>query len=78
MSRPCGFATLTLLTSRWIGITSACELLAQLAHDHVLPRAFLAAFPYTKALYVSILSFVGFSGAIYASTGANLVVVSKM
>lgn len=60
------------------GITSASELLAQLAHDHVLPRTFLAALPYTKALYVSILSFVGFSGAIYASTGANLVVVSKM
>ena len=71
-------ACLPLLTSHRVGIASACELLAELAHDHVLPRAFLAALPYTKALYVAVLSFVGFSGAIYASTGADLIVVSKM
>ena len=70
--------TLLLLTSHREGTTSACELLAELAHDHVLPRAFLAALPYTGALYVAIISFVCFSGAIYASTGANLIVVSKM
>lgn len=67
-----------LLMSFEIGITSASELVAELAHDHVLPRTFLAALPYTGALYVAILSFVGFSGAVYASTGANLIVVSKM
>ena len=61
-----------------LGIASACELLAELAHDHVLPRTFLAALPYTRALYVAIISFVCFSGAIYASTGANLIVISKM
>ncbi|KAF8558693.1 hypothetical protein OG21DRAFT_1481374 [Imleria badia] len=71
-------AVIVLCAGVLTGIASACELLAELAHDHALPRIFLAAFPYTKALYVSVLSFVGFSGAIYASTGANLVVVSKM
>ncbi|KAF8128644.1 amino acid permease-domain-containing protein [Boletus edulis] len=71
-------AVIVLCAGVLTGITSACELLAELAHDHVLPRTFLAVLPYTKALYVSILSFIGFSGAIYASTGANLIVVSKM
>lgn len=72
------FASSPLLTSHRVGIASACELLAELAHDHVLPRTFLAALPYTGALYVAIISFVGFSGVIYASTGADLIVVSKM
>ena len=71
-------ASLPLLMSHRVGIASACKLLAKLARDHVLPRASLAAPPYTKALYAAVLSFVGFSGAIYASTGADLIVVSKM
>ncbi|KAH0831219.1 amino acid permease-domain-containing protein [Lanmaoa asiatica] len=71
-------AVIVLCAGVLTGIASACELLAELAHDYVLPRAFLAALPYTGALYVAILSFVGFSGVIYASTAANLIVVSKM
>ncbi|KAG8216086.1 amino acid permease-domain-containing protein [Butyriboletus roseoflavus] len=71
-------AVVVLCAGVLTGTTSACELLAELAHDHVLPRAFLAALPYTGALYVAILSFVCFSGAIYASTGANLIIVSKI
>ena len=69
-------ATLLLLTSHRVGTTGACELLAELAHDHMLPRAFLAPLPYTGALYVAILSFIFFSSVLYASTGAKLIVAS--
>ncbi|KAG6337018.1 hypothetical protein ID866_2078 [Astraeus odoratus] len=61
-----------------IGIISACELLCELSRDRVLPHAFRAQFPLTGAPYLAILSFVTFSAAIYASTGANLAIISAM
>lgn len=60
------------------GILSACELLEQLAHDRVIPRLFLKPFPVTGSLYVSVLMFMAFSGLLYGSAGANLVVISQM
>lgn len=60
------------------GILSACELLEQLSHHRVLPKAFLNVTPKTNAPYVSIFCFVGACGIIYASAGANLGVISEM
>lgn len=60
------------------GILSACELLSQLAHDRVIPQAFLRTLPKTGAPYVAVVSFIAFSGALYASAGAELNIVSKM
>ncbi|KAF9238909.1 amino acid permease-domain-containing protein [Melanogaster broomeanus] len=71
-------AVIVLCAGVLTGIMSACELLAELSHDRVLPRAFVACLPYTGAPYVAVVSFVGFSGVIYASTGADITVVSKM
>lgn len=61
-----------------VGILSACELLEQLARDRVIPLAFLNVLPKTGAPHVAILSFVAFSGVLYASAGASLSIVSKM
>ncbi|KIY49872.1 hypothetical protein FISHEDRAFT_40892 [Fistulina hepatica ATCC 64428] len=60
------------------GVLSACELFEKLAHDRVLPRKFLAAFPLSGAPYLAILSFDVVCGVLYASTGASLSIVSKM
>ncbi|KAF9230840.1 amino acid permease-domain-containing protein [Melanogaster broomeanus] len=60
-------AVIVLCAGVLTGIMSACELLAELSHDRVLPRAFVACLPYTGA-----------PGVIYASTGADITVVSKM
>ncbi|KAF8065050.1 amino acid permease-domain-containing protein [Lyophyllum atratum] len=60
------------------GILSACELLEQLALHRVLPKLFLNSLPKTKSPYVSVLSFVAFSGVVYASAGANLSIISQM
>ncbi|KAJ3733852.1 AAAP amino acid permease [Lentinula guzmanii] len=60
------------------GILSACELLEQLTLDRLIPRSFSRVIPLTNAPYVSVLSFIAFSGIIYASTGAQLSIVSKM
>ncbi|KAE9408697.1 AAAP amino acid permease [Gymnopus androsaceus JB14] len=60
------------------GILSACELLQQLSLDRLVPKSFCKVLPITNAPYVSVLSFVAFSGIVYASTGASLDVVSKM
>ncbi|RXW21510.1 hypothetical protein EST38_g4323 [Candolleomyces aberdarensis] len=60
------------------GILSACELLEQLSHHRVLPKAFLRVTPRTNAPYVSIFCFVAACGIIYASAGANLGVISEM
>ncbi|KAF5384450.1 hypothetical protein D9615_003405 [Tricholomella constricta] len=60
------------------GILSACELLEQLALHRVIPKLFLRALPRTKSPYVSVLSFIAFSGVLYASAGANLNVISQM
>jgi len=60
------------------GILSACELLAELAHDRVIPQVFLATLPATGAPYVTIITFTAFSALMYASAGANLTVVSQM
>jgi hypothetical protein len=60
------------------GILSACELFAKLAYDRVIPRIFLATLPATGAPYVTIISFIALSASIYASTGANLIVISQM
>jgi amino acid transporter len=61
-----------------LGIISACELLEQLARHRVLPELFLKELPKTNAPYVSVLSFVLFCGALYASASARLNVVSQM
>ncbi|KAG6860603.1 hypothetical protein C0995_009424 [Termitomyces sp. Mi166 len=60
------------------GILSACELLEQLALHRVLPNFFLRTLPTTRALYVSVLSFMVFSGILYVSAGASLNVISQM
>lgn len=60
------------------GILSACELIERLAHDRVLPKSFLKTMPVTGSPYVAVLAFVAFSGALYASAGASLSIVSKM
>ena len=61
-----------------LGIISACELLEQLTRHRVLPQLFLKELPKTKAPYVSVLFFTLFCGALYASAGAKLNVVSQM
>lgn len=61
-----------------LGILSACELLCEMSHDRTLPRAFQALLPLTKAPYISVLSFVGFSVTIYISTGMNATIISEM
>jgi amino acid transporter len=66
--------------SHWdrTGILSACELLHQLSLDRVIPRVFLKTLPRTGAPYVSVLTFIVFSGVLYASARVSLAVVSKM
>ncbi|KIK96888.1 hypothetical protein PAXRUDRAFT_768751 [Paxillus rubicundulus Ve08.2h10] len=71
-------AVIVLCAGVLTGVTSACELLAELSRDCVLPPVLLANLPCTGAPYVAVISFVGFSGTIYASTGADLIAVSKM
>lgn len=61
-----------------IGILSACELFEQLAHDRVIPAVFLTELPMTGSPVVSVLSFIAFSGLIYASTGASVTIMSEM
>ncbi|KZT26173.1 hypothetical protein NEOLEDRAFT_1177956 [Neolentinus lepideus HHB14362 ss-1] len=60
------------------GILSACELIERLAHDRVLPKSLLKTMPVTGSPYLAVLAFVAFSGALYASAGASLSIVSKM
>ncbi|KAG6917339.1 hypothetical protein DXG01_002910 [Tephrocybe rancida] len=60
------------------GILSACELLEQLSLDRVLPEFFRRPLPRTGSPYVSVLSFIAFSGVLYASARANLNVISQM
>ncbi|RDB17279.1 hypothetical protein Hypma_001728 [Hypsizygus marmoreus] len=60
------------------GIMSACELLEQMALHRVLPKLFLNALPHTQAPYLSVLSFIGFCGILYASASADLNVISQM
>lgn len=60
------------------GVFSACELLEQLAHDRVIPDMFLQVLPRSGSLYVSLLAFIAFCAALYASTGASLSIVSKI
>ncbi|TEB34238.1 amino acid permease [Coprinellus micaceus] len=60
------------------GILSACELLEQLSRHRVLPSFFLKLTSHTKAPYVSVFTFAAFCALIYATTGANLGVVSEM
>lgn len=60
------------------GILSACELLEQLSHHRVLPKVFLRLTPRTHAPYVSVFTFTAFCALIYATAGANLVVISEM
>ncbi|KAG1872974.1 amino acid permease-domain-containing protein [Suillus subalutaceus] len=71
-------AVVVLCAGVLTGILSACELLIKLSCDRVLPRVFLATVPATGAPYVTVVSFIAFSALIYASTGANLIVVSQM
>ncbi|KAE9408696.1 hypothetical protein BT96DRAFT_1013316 [Gymnopus androsaceus JB14] len=51
------------------GILSACELLQQLSLDRLVPKSFCKVLPITNAPYISVISFVAFSGIVYASTG---------
>ncbi|KAK0194213.1 AAAP amino acid permease [Armillaria mellea] len=60
------------------GILSACELFEKLTNDRVLPQLFIHPFPFSRSPYVSVLSFAAFSGVIYATTGASLVIMSKI
>ncbi|KAK0236350.1 AAAP amino acid permease [Armillaria nabsnona] len=60
------------------GILSACELFEKLTNDRVLPQVFIHPFPFSRSPYVSVLSFAVFSGIIYATTCASLVIMSKM
>ncbi|KAI0790136.1 amino acid permease-domain-containing protein [Irpex lacteus] len=60
------------------GILSACELFERLARDRLLPQLFRRRLPITDAPAYSILAFFGFSFALYAISGANLSIVSKM
>jgi hypothetical protein len=71
-------AVVVLCAGVLTGILSACELLVKLSCDRILPRVFLATVPATGAPYVTVFSFIAFSALIYASTGANLIVVSQM
>ncbi|KAJ7652948.1 AAAP amino acid permease [Mycena rosella] len=60
------------------GILSACELFAQLAHDRIVPQAFLKLLPLSGAPYISVFTFTVINAVLYASAGANLAIVSKM
>lgn len=71
-------AVVVLCAGVLTGILSACELLVKLSCDLILPRVFLATVPATGAPYVAVISFIAFSALIYASTGANLIVISQM
>ncbi|KAG6833272.1 hypothetical protein H0H87_009447 [Tephrocybe sp. NHM501043] len=53
-------------------------LTEQLALHRVLPVFFLRALPRTGSPYISVLSFIAFSGVLYASAGASLTVISQM
>jgi hypothetical protein len=57
---------------------SAIELLTQLARDRCIPQVFLKVMPFTGSHPVAITFFIGFSGILYASAGASLIIVSKM
>jgi amino acid transporter len=60
------------------GILSAAELLVQLASDRVIPRLFLRHLPVTHSPYGAVLIFVAFCGALYASAGADVNVMSDL
>ncbi|THH31703.1 hypothetical protein EUX98_g2455 [Antrodiella citrinella] len=59
------------------GVLGVCELAERLARDRLLPQAFLRRLG-TGAPIVSIMSFLVFNIIIYASSGFNLVIISKM
>ena len=61
-----------------LGILSACELLEQLSLHRVIPKVFLQLLPKTGSPYISVLSFVAFSGMLYATASASLTVISEM
>ena len=61
-----------------IGILGACELFERLARDRLLPQLFTRRLPVTRSPAYSIVAFVAFSFIVYATSGANLGVTSKM
>jgi len=71
-------AVVVLCAGVLTGILGACELSERLARDRILPRFFLRTIPITKAPFFAIIWFTVFCGLLYASTGANLAIVSKM
>ncbi|KAL4061674.1 amino acid permease-domain-containing protein [Scleroderma citrinum] len=71
-------AVIVLCAGILTAILSACELLCELSRDRILLRTFGTRLPLTGAPYISALSFVGFSIAIYISTGADLTIISEM
>ncbi|EKM78341.1 hypothetical protein AGABI1DRAFT_75891 [Agaricus bisporus var. burnettii JB137-S8] len=71
-------AVIVLCGTVLTGIFSAGELLAQLAEDRVVPSLFLKTLPFTRAPYMSILTFAGLCALLFASAGGQLQVVSLM
>ncbi|KAF8183234.1 amino acid permease-domain-containing protein [Mycena galopus ATCC 62051] len=71
-----------------IGIIGVCELFTKLAHDRIVPHAFLRTlhltdarwlpFLRTEAPYVSVAAFMGCNVVMYASAAGQLGVVSNM
>lgn len=72
------FDTHANLTVSDKGILSACALCEKLSRDRILPNAFLYRLPATNAQAIAIAAFIVLCGALYASAGASLVIVSKM
>ncbi|TDL27804.1 hypothetical protein BD410DRAFT_893978 [Rickenella mellea] len=60
------------------GILSACALLERLAHDRAVPQIFAKRMPLTGSHAVAIFAFTVLCGVLYASAGANAVIISKM
>lgn len=71
-------AVITLCGGVLTGILGACELFDRLARDRLLPQLFTRRLPVTHSPAYSIVAFVAFSFVVYATSGANLGVTSKM
>jgi hypothetical protein len=66
------------LSAFCIGVLGACELFDRLARDRLIPQLFTRRLPITNAAAYSICAFTTISFALYAITGASIVIVSKM
>ncbi|KAF7354346.1 Aaap amino acid permease [Mycena venus] len=61
-----------------IGILGVCELLKKLAHDRIVPQAFLNVLRLTDAPYISVLAFMACNVVMYGCAGGSLSIVSQM